>query len=244
MSIGPIPARLVTVSASYGAGGSVVAPALAARLGVPFLPRATSSEAASRDRAVRRAADAGRGQDDAGAPAARCAHAGDAGRAHPVTAVGPPSGRGPAPPRRGRRPPPGGRRRGVILGRGAAVVLGKDRGSTSGLTGRPTGASCRAPRSRGIEGEAQASPGRGRPGPRRLRPPPVPRRPGRSAPLPPGHRLHRDPARRRRRDDPGRRPRPQRRAARHGTDRDGSWAFRACATRNPLHSAALEPPCH
>ena len=35
--------RLVTVSASYGAGGAVVAPALAERLGVPFLPRATTS---------------------------------------------------------------------------------------------------------------------------------------------------------------------------------------------------------
>jgi cytidylate kinase len=34
--------RLVTVSASYGAGGSVVAPALADRLGVPFLNRATT----------------------------------------------------------------------------------------------------------------------------------------------------------------------------------------------------------
>src|SRR5579863_4248989 len=33
---------LVTVSASYGAGGSVVAPALARRLGVPFLIRATT----------------------------------------------------------------------------------------------------------------------------------------------------------------------------------------------------------
>jgi cytidylate kinase len=36
-------ARLVTVSASYGAGGSVVAPALAKRLGVPFLQRATNN---------------------------------------------------------------------------------------------------------------------------------------------------------------------------------------------------------
>jgi len=35
--------RLVTVSASYGAGGSVVAPARAQRLGVPFLERATNS---------------------------------------------------------------------------------------------------------------------------------------------------------------------------------------------------------
>lgn len=35
--------RLITVSASYGSGGSVVAPALARRLGVPFLQRATTS---------------------------------------------------------------------------------------------------------------------------------------------------------------------------------------------------------
>jgi cytidylate kinase len=35
---------LVTVSASYGAGGSVVAPALADRLGLPFLQRVTTSE--------------------------------------------------------------------------------------------------------------------------------------------------------------------------------------------------------
>src|SRR6201993_3452003 len=37
-------ARLITVSASYGAGGSVVAPALAGRLGLPFLQRVTASE--------------------------------------------------------------------------------------------------------------------------------------------------------------------------------------------------------
>jgi cytidylate kinase len=36
--------RLVTVSASYGAGGSIVAPALAERLGLPFLHRVTTSE--------------------------------------------------------------------------------------------------------------------------------------------------------------------------------------------------------
>jgi cytidylate kinase len=35
-------AGLITVSAAYGAGGSVVAPALAARLGLPFLPRVTT----------------------------------------------------------------------------------------------------------------------------------------------------------------------------------------------------------
>jgi len=37
--------RLITVSASYGAGGSVVAPALAGRLGLPFLQRVTTSGA-------------------------------------------------------------------------------------------------------------------------------------------------------------------------------------------------------
>jgi cytidylate kinase len=36
--------RLITVSASYGAGGSIVAPALADRLGLPFLQRVTTSE--------------------------------------------------------------------------------------------------------------------------------------------------------------------------------------------------------
>jgi cytidylate kinase len=42
-SSGPSP-RLITVSASYGTGGSVVAPALADRLGLPFLQRVTTSE--------------------------------------------------------------------------------------------------------------------------------------------------------------------------------------------------------
>ena len=35
--------RVITISASYGAGGSVVAPALAKRLGLPFLQRVTTS---------------------------------------------------------------------------------------------------------------------------------------------------------------------------------------------------------
>ena len=35
---------LITVSATYGSGGSVVAPALAQRLGLPFLQRATTTE--------------------------------------------------------------------------------------------------------------------------------------------------------------------------------------------------------
>jgi cytidylate kinase len=36
--------RLITVSASYGTGGSVVGPALADRFGLPFLQRVTTSE--------------------------------------------------------------------------------------------------------------------------------------------------------------------------------------------------------
>ena len=36
--------RLITVSATYGAGGSVVAPALAQRLGLPFLQRVTTTQ--------------------------------------------------------------------------------------------------------------------------------------------------------------------------------------------------------
>ena len=36
--------RLITVSAAYGAGGSVVAPALAQRLGLPFLQRVTTTQ--------------------------------------------------------------------------------------------------------------------------------------------------------------------------------------------------------
>jgi cytidylate kinase len=36
--------RLITVSATYGSGGSVVAPALAQRLGLPFLQRVTTTE--------------------------------------------------------------------------------------------------------------------------------------------------------------------------------------------------------
>jgi cytidylate kinase len=37
----PTDVRLITISAAYGAGGSVVAPALAEQLGIPFIDRAT-----------------------------------------------------------------------------------------------------------------------------------------------------------------------------------------------------------
>ena len=43
MTPDPAP-QLITVSAAYGAGGSVVAPGLASRLGLPFLQRVTTSE--------------------------------------------------------------------------------------------------------------------------------------------------------------------------------------------------------
>jgi cytidylate kinase len=131
-------ASLVTISASYGAGGSVVAPALAQRLGVPFLHRATTSTGSF-----------------AGPPPCAEQLAPDEGRdvpAHRLLAaftqampVGP------------TQSPPSSRHQeehlrrgceqdilglasagaGVILGRGAAVVLGKERGFHVRLDGPP-----------------------------------------------------------------------------------------------------------
>jgi cytidylate kinase len=130
--------RLVTVSASYGAGGSVVAPALARRLAVPFLQRATTSS----------------GSVEAGAPCTERLGPDEADRtpAHRLLAaltqampVGP------------TQSPPSTRHQdqelcryyeedirrlaaegaGVILGRGAAVVLGKERGFHVRLDGPP-----------------------------------------------------------------------------------------------------------
>ena len=43
-SAAPPGPAVITVSAAYGAGGSVVAPAVAGRLGLPFLQRVTTSE--------------------------------------------------------------------------------------------------------------------------------------------------------------------------------------------------------
>jgi cytidylate kinase len=130
--------RLITVSAAYGAGGSVVAPALAQRLGVPFLQRVTTTAgqvtdvAPCHERLVEEEAKitpahrllasfthsmpvgptqsplSARHQDDD----LRC---GAEAEIHQLLAGG----------------------GGVILGRAAAVVLGKDRGFHVRLDGPP-----------------------------------------------------------------------------------------------------------
>jgi cytidylate kinase len=130
--------RLVTVSASYGAGGSVVAPALADRLGVPFLQRATTSVG------------------DIGA-AEPCAERLTRDEAHltpthwliACLTSAMPTGPTQSPPPTShqdenlRRHCEAGIRQladtdaGVILGRGAAVVLGKGRGFHVRLDGPP-----------------------------------------------------------------------------------------------------------
>jgi cytidylate kinase len=130
--------RLVTISASYGAGGSVVAPALAKRLGVPFLQRATSSTGTAAEpepcfeRLDKHEADL--------VPAHRLLSA-----FANMTAVGPS-----VPPLPSAHDEYSLRRHceeeirqlasaqaGVILGRGAAVVLGPDLGFHVRLDGPP-----------------------------------------------------------------------------------------------------------
>jgi cytidylate kinase len=130
--------RLVTVSASYGAGGSVVAPALARRLAVPFLQRATTSsggvaaEEPSTERLAAKEADL--------TPVHRLlASLTQAMPTGPTQS--PPSTRHQDQDLRHhyeediRRLAAGGA--GVILGRGAAVVLGKGRGFHVRLDGPP-----------------------------------------------------------------------------------------------------------
>jgi hypothetical protein len=130
--------RLVTVSASYGAGGAVVAPALAGRLGVPFLQRATTSAG-------------GVGSDE---PCAERLTPEEAGLtpSHWLLAFltsAMPTGPTQSPPPSHhqdqilRRHCEEGIRgmvaadAGVILGRGAAVVMGKERGFHVRLDGPP-----------------------------------------------------------------------------------------------------------
>jgi cytidylate kinase len=130
--------RLITVSASYGAGGSVVAPALASRLGLPFLQRVTTSEG---HLAEPRPCDEQLTAEEVKAtPVHRLlAHFTQAMPAGPTQS--PPSthhqdehlrGHGEAGIRR--LLADGG---GVILGRAAAVVLGKGRGFHVRLDGPP-----------------------------------------------------------------------------------------------------------
>ena len=121
--------RLITVSAAYGAGGSVVAPALADRFGLPFLQRVTTSEG---HLAQPGPCDEQLSAEEVKAtPAHRLlAHLTQAMPAGPTQS--PPSTHHQDEHLRGhgeagihRLLASGG---GVILGRGAAVVLGKDRG--------------------------------------------------------------------------------------------------------------------
>jgi len=142
--------RLVTVSASYGAGGSVVAPALARLLRVPFLQRVTTSE----------------GSPGAPGPCLEQLIPEEAGLtpAHrflaSLTQAMPAGPTQSPPPARHhedilRRQCEAGIRQlaadgaGVILGRGAAVVLGRDRGLHVRLDGP---AAARAAQGAVIEG--------------------------------------------------------------------------------------------
>ena len=126
----PGPVRLITVSAAYGTGGSVVAPALADRFGLPFLQRVTTSQGhiAERGPCEEQLTE----EEVRATPVHRLlAHFTQAMPAGPTQS--PPSthhqdehlrGHGEAGIHRLLAAAGGG----VILGRGAAVVLGKDRG--------------------------------------------------------------------------------------------------------------------
>jgi hypothetical protein len=126
------------VSASYGAGGSVVAPALAKRLGVPFLQRATTSTGGSSgpEPCFERLEPGEAKLTPAHRLLAALTQAAPAG----PTQSPPPSHHQDASLRQHceegiRRLADAGA--GVILGRGAAVVLGKERGFHVRLYGPP-----------------------------------------------------------------------------------------------------------
>jgi cytidylate kinase len=151
--VASVQTRLVTVSASYGAGGSVVAPALAQRLGVPFVQRATSAGGIGGEcgPCTERLATA----ESRMAPAHRVL-------ASLIQAM--PAGPTQSPPSARHHDESlrracekeihdlAGAGAGVILGRGAAVVLGKDRGFHIRLDGPP---GQRVLRGAAIEGVSQ-----------------------------------------------------------------------------------------
>jgi cytidylate kinase len=130
--------RLITISAAYGAGGSVVAPALADRLGVPFVDRVTGRPA---DLVASSAQRESLSAEEAGTtPVHRLlgslSHAMPAG-----PTLSPPSHRQHDDEIRNAAEAEvlalaaaGG---GVVLGRAAAVVLGRDRGFHVRLDGPP-----------------------------------------------------------------------------------------------------------
>jgi cytidylate kinase len=145
--------RLVTVSASYGAGGSVVAPALAERLGVPFVQRATTSTGGigGPEPCVERLVPEEEDITPVHRLLASFIHAMPAG----PTQSPPPAREVDDDLRRHceddiRRLAAEGA--GVILGRGAAVVLGKERGFHVRLDGPP---GLRAVQGAAIEGVGQ-----------------------------------------------------------------------------------------
>jgi cytidylate kinase len=127
--------RLITVSASYGAGGSVVAPALAKRLGVPFMHRVTTSTGV-----LAAAGGVAAGEPCTEQLAREETHFAPAHRLFASLAHAMPAGPTQSPPSARhqdeslRRQCEEGIRQlagtgeGVILGRAAAVALGKDRG--------------------------------------------------------------------------------------------------------------------
>ena len=215
--------RLITVSASYGAGGSVVAPALAGRLGLPFLQRVTTSEG--------HLAQPGPCDEQLTAEEVKAtpvhrllAHFTQAMPAGPTQS--PPSThhqdehlrtRGEAGIHRLLAAAGGG----VILGRAAAVVLGKDRGFHVRLDGP---ADRRAAQGAAVEGISQDQ------ARQRLRA-------ADKARTAYGDRLHRDTAGYRHRAHPHRRPRPRGIRPRAGRDSlctmvtaTGEWGARVTAT--------------
>jgi hypothetical protein len=190
---GPADIRLITISAAYGAGGSVVAPALAERLGIPFIDRATGRPA---DLVARSNQGERLSAEEAGTtPVHRLL-----GSLSHVMPAGPTL----SPPSHFQHDDEirhvaeqdvmalaasGG---GVVLGRAAAIVLGRDRGFHVRLDGPPHLRLAQGAVVEGVsidEAKAHTTPIWGGPGGR--------------MPLPPGHRQHRYPAGHRCRSHPG-----------------------------------------